>query len=139
MHSIFTRISGADNIAKGLSSFAVEMLELKNIFNRATKQSLILGDEISHSTETMSGVSIVASSILKLAKLEALFLFATHLHQLPDIEELKKLKNIICLHLSVLYEDSQDKLIFNRKLQAGSGSSMYGLEYAKSFIWIKSF
>ncbi len=137
--SVFTRISGADNIAKGLSSFAVEMLELKNIFNRATKQSLILGDEISHSTETMSGVSIVASAILKLAKLESLFLFATHLHQLPDIAELKKLKNIICLHLSVMYEDDEDKLIFNRKLQHGSGSSMYGLEYAKSLHMDKEF
>ena len=137
--SVFTRISGADNIAKGLSSFAVEMLELKNIFNRATKQSLVLGDEISHSTETMSGVSIVASAILKLAKLESLFLFATHLHQLPDIEELKKLKNIICLHLSVMYEDEEDKLIFNRKLQHGSGSSMYGLEYAKSLHMDREF
>ena len=137
--SIFTRISGADNIAKGLSSFAVEMLELKNIFNRANKNSIILGDEISHSTETMSGVSIVASAILKLAKLESLFLFATHLHQLPEIEELKKLKNIICLHLSVMYEDKEDKLIFNRKLQLGSGSSMYGLEYAKSLHMDKEF
>lgn len=137
--SLFTRISGADNIAKGLSSFAVEMLELKNIFNRATKQSLILGDEISHSTETMSGVSIVASAILKLAKLESLFVFATHLHQLPEIEQLQKLKNIICLHLSVMYEDDEDKLIFNRKLQHGSGSSMYGLEYAKSLHMDKEF
>ncbi|MGB6328339.1 MAG: DNA mismatch repair protein, partial [Halarcobacter sp.] len=101
--SIFTRISGADNIAKGLSSFAVEMLELKNIFNRASNQSLVLGDEISHSTETMSGVSIVASAILKLSKLEAMFIFATHLHQLPEIEEIAKLKNIIALHLSVMY------------------------------------
>ena len=137
--SIFTRISGADNIAKGLSSFAVEMLELKNIFNRANKNSIILGDEISHSTETMSGVSIVASAILKLAKLESLFLFATHLHQLPEIDELKKLKNIISLHLSVMYEDKEDKLIFNRKLQYGSGSSMYGLEYAKSLHMDKEF
>ena len=137
--SVFTRISGADNIAKGLSSFAVEMLELKNIFNRASKQSLILGDEISHSTETMSGVSIVASAILKLAKLESIFVFATHLHQLPEIPEIQKLKNIICLHLSVLYEDSEDKLIFNRKLQHGSGSSMYGLEYAKSLHMDKEF
>jgi DNA mismatch repair protein MutS len=137
--SVFTRISGADNIAKGLSSFAVEMLELKNIFNRASKQSLILGDEISHSTETMSGVSIVASSILKLSKLEAIFVFATHLHQLPEIEELKKLKNIIPLHLSVIYEDEEDKLLFDRKLKYGSGSSMYGLEYAKSLHMDKEF
>ena len=137
--AVYTRISGADNIAKGLSSFAVEMLELKNIFNRASKKSLVLGDEISHSTETMSGLSIVASSILKLAKLEALFVFATHLHQLPEIPEIEKLRNIIALHLSVMYKDDEDKLIFDRKLQFGSGSSMYGLEYAKSLHMDKEF
>lgn len=119
--SIFTRISGADNISKGLSSFAVEMMDLKNIFNRASKKSLILGDEISHSTETLSGLSIVASAILKLARLESLFVFATHLHQLPQIPEIEKLKNIICLHLSVMYKDDEDKLIFDRKLAFGSG------------------
>lgn len=136
---VFTRISGSDNIAKGLSSFAVEMLELKNIFNRATSNSLILGDEISHSTETMSGVSIVASAILKLASLQSQFVFATHLHQLPQIEELEKLKNIICLHLSVLYNEEDDKLVFNRKLSYGSGSSMYGLEFAKSLHMDREF
>ncbi len=136
---VFTRISGSDNIAKGLSSFAVEMLELKNIFNRATPNSLILGDEISHSTETMSGVSIVASAILKLASLKSQFVFATHLHQLPEIEEIEKLKNIICLHLSVLYNEEDDKLVFNRKLSHGSGSSMYGLEFAKSLHMDREF
>ena len=137
--SVFTRISGADNIAKGLSSFAVEMLELKNIFNRASKQSLVLGDEISHSTETMSGVSIVASAIMKLSKLESIFMFATHLHQLPELDEIQRLKNIICLHLSVMYQENEDKLIFDRKLQIGSGSSMYGLEFAKSLHMDKEF
>lgn len=136
---LFTRISGSDNIAKGLSSFAVEMLELKNIFNRATSNSLVLGDEISHSTETMSGVSIVASAILKLASLQAQFIFATHLHQLPQIREIEKLNNIISLHLSVLYNEENDKLIFNRKLSYGSGSSMYGLEFAKSLHMDKEF
>ena len=136
---IFTRISGSDNIAKGLSSFAVEMLELKNIFNRASVNSLILGDEISHSTETMSGVSIVASAILKLSHLSSLFVFATHLHQLPDIQEIKELQNIICLHLSIMYHQDDDKLIFNRKLAFGSGSSVYGLEFAKSLHMDKEF
>jgi len=136
---VFTRISGSDNIAKGLSSFAVEMLELKNIFNRASANSLVLGDEISHSTETMSGVSIVASAILKLAKLKSIFVFATHLHQLPEIEEIEKLRNIICLHLSVFYHEDDDKLIFNRKLSYGSGSSMYGLEFAKSLHMDREF
>ena len=137
--AVYTRISGADNIAKGLSSFAVEMLELKNIFNRASEKSLVLGDEISHSTETMSGLSIVASAILKLSKLESIFVFATHLHQLPEIPEIQKLKNIISLHLSVMYKDDEDKLIFDRKLAHGSGSSMYGLEYARSLHMDKEF
>jgi DNA mismatch repair protein MutS len=137
--ALFTRISGADNISRGLSSFAVEMLELKNIFNRASAKSLILGDEISHSTETMSGLSIVAAAILKLSKLKSMFMFATHLHQLPNIKEIESLRNIICLHLSVLYDDTNDKLVFNRKLSIGSGSSMYGLEFAKSLHMDKDF
>ncbi len=137
--SLFTRIRGDDNIAKGLSSFAVEMLELKNIFNRATKHSLILGDEISHSTETTSGVSIVASAILKLAKQQSLFVFATHLHQIPQIPEIEKLSNIVCLHLSVVYSKKDDKLIFDRKLAHGSGSSVYGLEFAKSLHMDREF
>ena len=130
--SIFTRIVSKDNLAKGLSTFAVEMLELKNIFNRAKVKSLVLGDEISHGTETLSGVAIVSSAIIKLVKLRSLFLFATHLHQLSTMSEITKLKNVVNLHLSVEYNEKQDKLIFNRILQAGSGSSVYGLEFAKS-------
>jgi len=130
--SIFTRIVSRDNLSKGLSTFAVEMLELKNIFNRATARSLILGDEISHGTETLSGVAIVSSAIIKLAKLRSLFLFATHLHQLSTMEEITSLDNVVNLHLSVEYDEEKDMLIFNRVLQQGSGSSIYGLEFAKS-------
>ena len=130
--SLFTRIVSRDNLAKGLSTFAVEMLEMKNIFNRATVNSLVLGDEISHGTETLSGVAIVASAIIKLAKLRSLFLFATHLHQLSTMKEIKSLDNVVNLHLSVEYDINLDKLVFNRVLQAGSGSSIYGLEFARS-------
>lgn len=130
--SLFTRIVSKDNLAKGLSTFAVEMLELKNIFNRATVRSLVLGDEISHGTETLSGVAIVASAIIKLAKLRSLFLFATHLHQLSTMKEVTTLSNVVDLHLSVEYDEAKDALLFNRVLQAGSGSSIYGLEFAKS-------
>ncbi|NOR57138.1 MAG: DNA mismatch repair protein, partial [Sulfurimonas sp.] len=130
--SIFTRIVSKDNLAKGLSTFAVEMLELKNIFNRATVRSLILGDEISHGTETLSGVAIVSSAIIKLAKLRSLFLFATHLHQLSTMKEITTLNNVVDLHLSVEYDESKDLLLYNRVLQSGSGSSIYGLEFAKS-------
>jgi len=130
--SIFTRIVSKDNLAKGLSTFAVEMLEMKNIFNRAGTKSLVLGDEISHGTETLSGVAIVASAIMKLAKLRSVFLFATHLHQLSTMDEVVKLKNVVNLHLEVSYDEAQDKLLYNRTLQSGSGSSIYGLEFAKS-------
>jgi DNA mismatch repair protein MutS len=130
--SLFTRIVSKDNLAKGLSTFAVEMLELKNIFNRSTVRSLVLGDEISHGTETLSGVAIVASAIQKLAQTRCLFLFATHLHQLSTMQEITSLDNVVDLHLSVEYDEEQDKLIFNRVLQSGSGSSIYGLEFAKS-------
>ena len=130
--SIFTRIVSRDNLAKGLSTFAVEMMEMKNIFNRATTRSLILGDEISHGTETLSGVAIVASAIIKLSRLRPLFLFATHLHQLSTMKEITSLDNVVDLHLSVEYDENKDALLFNRVLQAGSGSSIYGLEFAKS-------
>ncbi|RLA82486.1 MAG: DNA mismatch repair protein, partial [Epsilonproteobacteria bacterium] len=130
--SLFTRIVSKDNLAKGLSTFAVEMLELKNIFNRSTARSLVLGDEISHGTETLSGVAIVASAIKKLAKTRCLFLFATHLHQLSTMREITTLDNVVDLHLSVEYSEEKDALLFNRILQAGSGSSIYGLEFAKS-------
>ncbi len=130
--SLFTRIVSKDNLAKGLSTFAVEMLEMKNIFNRATTRSLVLGDEISHGTETLSGVAIVASSIMKLSKIRCLSLFATHLHQLATMKEITTLANVVNLHLSVEYDAQKDTLIFNRILQAGSGSSIYGLEFAKS-------
>ncbi|RUM61002.1 MAG: DNA mismatch repair protein [Sulfurimonas sp.] len=130
--SLFTRIVSRDNLAKGLSTFAVEMMELKNIFNRAGTKALILGDEISHGTETLSGVAIVASAIMKLAKLRSIFLFATHLHQLSTMKEIRCLQSVVNLHLSVEYDETRDRLLFNRVLQAGSGSSVYGLEFAKS-------
>jgi DNA mismatch repair protein MutS len=136
---IFTRIVSHDNLYKGLSTFTVEMLELKNIFNRATPNSLVLGDEISHGTETESALAIVASSMEKLHKLQSLFVFATHLHQLSHVKRIQELKNIIYLHLGVSYDEANDKLIYNRKLELGSGNSLYGLEFAKSLHMDKEF
>ena len=136
---LFTRIVSQDNLYKGLSTFAVEMMELKNIFNRATKKSLILGDEISQGTETESGLAIVAGAILKLLELDATFIFATHLHQLKNIEKLQKVNSLILLHLGVTYDEENDTLIYNRQLQLGMGSSLYGLEFAKSLHMDKTF
>ncbi|CAA6822907.1 MAG: DNA mismatch repair protein MutS [uncultured Sulfurovum sp.] len=136
---LFTRIVSQDNLYKGLSTFSVEMMELKNIFNRATERSLILGDEISQGTETESGLAIVAGAILKLLELKSTFIFATHLHQLKNIEQLQKIDSLILLHLGVTYDESNDTLIYNRQLQLGMGSSLYGLEFAKSLHMDKKF
>lgn len=129
---LFTRIVSRDNFAKGLSSFAVEMMELKNIFNRCTPKSLVLGDEISHGTETLSAIAIVTATIKRLVEQKAMFLFTTHLHQICSIKELKELKEVASVHMSVHYDKEEDKLIFDRTLQPGNGSTIYGLEFAQS-------
>ena len=136
---LFTRIVSHDNLYKGLSTFTVEMLELKNIFSRATKNSLVLGDEISHGTETESALAIVASAINKLHVMQTPFIFATHLHQLGNLKTVKELKALAFLHLGVTYDEKEDKLIYNRRLQVGSGNSLYGLEFAKSLHMDKTF
>ncbi|MDP1784232.1 MAG: DNA mismatch repair protein, partial [Sulfuricurvum sp.] len=136
---LLTRIVSKDNLYKGLSTFAVEMLELRNIFNRATPNSLILGDEISHGTETESALAIVASAILKLREIGSLFIFATHLHQLSSLSEIEKADTIVLLHLGVYYDEESDKLVYDRKLKNGSGSTLYGLEFAKSLHMDETF
>jgi len=136
---LFTRIVSKDNLYKGLSTFSVEMMELKNIFNRADARSLILGDEISQGTETESALAIVSAAILKLLSLRSTFIFATHLHQLGSIPQLQKTKHLIFLHLGIKYDESSDTLIYNRVLQLGQGDSLYGLEFAKSLHMDKEF
>jgi DNA mismatch repair ATPase MutS len=129
---VYTRIQSRDNVAKSLSTFGVEMLELNTIFSRATNRSLVLGDEISHGTETLSAVAIVASTIMELNKKGCLFLMTTHLHQLSMVSELSRLREVVHLHLSVRYDDEYDRLIYDRLLKSGRGSSVYGLEFAES-------
>ncbi|MFZ2890900.1 MutS-related protein [Sulfuricurvum sp.] len=129
---VYTRIQSRDNVAKSLSTFGVEMLELNTIFSRATSRSLVLGDEISHGTETLSAVAIVASTIMELNTKGCLFLMTTHLHQLSMISELSRLREVVHLHLSVRYDESSDRLVYDRILKSGRGSSVYGLEFAES-------
>ena len=138
-NKLFTRIVSKDNLYKGLSTFAVEMMELKNIFNRADERSLVLGDEISQGTETESALAIVSSAILKLISLNSTFIFATHLHQLESISQLQNIKHLIFLHLGIKYDESNDTLIYNRVLQLGRGDSLYGLEFAKSLHMDREF
>jgi len=95
-------------------------------------KSLVLGDEISQGTETLSALAIVSSAVTRLHQKRAKFIFASHLHQLSDIKEIKNLKGLIFLHLGVKYDSKNDCLIYDRKLKLGMGDSLYGLEFAKS-------
>jgi len=129
---LFTRILGNDNIFKGLSTFAVEMSELRTILKSATSRSIILGDELCSGTETTSALSIFVASLERLHTLESTFLFATHFHEVLEYEEVKNLSKMKIYHMSVLYDYNQNTLIYDRKLREGAGDSMYGLEVCKS-------
>ena len=129
---LFTRILGNDNIFKGLSTFAVEMCELRTILKNATKNSIILGDELCSGTESTSALSIFMSSLERLHNIQSTFLFATHFHEILEYDELKELDKLKTYHMSVLYDKSSKSLIYDRKLKEGPGESMYGLEVCKS-------
>jgi len=129
---LFTRINNNDNIFKGESSFAVEMLELRNILKRSNSNSLILGDELCSGTESISALSIFAASVKYLSKINSSFIFATHLHELTKMEQVSKLSNVGMFHLKVIYDKETKELIYNRKLEKGSGDAIYGLEVCKA-------
>ena len=129
---IMTRITGNDNIYKGMSSFVVEMTELRNILQRSNNNSLIIGDEICNGTEATSGVCIIASCINELIKKKASFIFTSHLHELININLIKNEinKKIKIYHMHITINDN--KIIYERKLKDGNGSSLYGIEVCKS-------
>jgi DNA mismatch repair protein MutS len=129
---IFTRILGNDNIFKGLSTFAVEMSELRTILKQANENSLVLGDELCSGTESISAISIFVAGIQKLAYLGCSFIFATHLHEIIHYHEIESLSKVCIKHMSVKYDIEKDCLVYNRTLQDGPGNSMYGLEVCKS-------
>jgi DNA mismatch repair protein MutS len=129
---IFTRILGNDNIFKGLSTFAVEMSELRTILRLADKNSLVLGDELCSGTENTSAVSIFVAGIQKLHQTKSSFIFATHLHEIINYDEITSLESVVLKHMSVVYDRERDLLIYDRKLKDGPGNSMYGLEVCKS-------
>jgi DNA mismatch repair protein MutS len=129
---IFTRIIGNDNIFKGLSTFAVEMSELRTILRLMDENSLVLGDELCSGTETMSAISIFIAGIQQLHKCGSSFIFATHLHEIVDFEEITSLNTVVQKHMSVVYDKENDALVYDRKLRDGPGSTMYGLEVCKS-------
>jgi DNA mismatch repair protein MutS len=129
---IFTRIIGNDNIFKGLSTFGVEMSELRVILKYCNSNSLILGDELCSGTEIDSALSIFVSGLEKMYKLNSSFIFATHFHQIQHFSEIRDMPNLQLKHLTVEYNPKCNSLIYNRKLQDGAGESIYGLEVCKS-------
>ena len=129
--SLFTRIIGNDNLFKGLSTFAVEMSELRTILKMSNQNSLILGDELCSGTETQSAISIFVAGIQHFHRNKSSFLFATHLHEIVDYEEIQ-LDTVKLKHMAVVYDKVSGQLVYDRKLKDGSGDNMYGLEVCKS-------
>jgi DNA mismatch repair protein MutS len=124
--SIFTRILSTDNLWAGLSSFAVEMTELAEALRRADPWSLVLGDEVCSGTESMSAMAIVGAALQWLQEHGSRFIFATHLHGLPPVDGIR------VWHLQVRHDIATDRLIYDRTLHPGPGSSLYGIEVAKA-------
>jgi DNA mismatch repair protein MutS len=136
---LFARITGNDNILKGLSSYNVEMLELKSILRNAGKRVLVLGDEIARGTEQVSGTAIVAGAIEQLANTQTTFIFATHLHALGNLPEITTLKNVRFCHINSSYDKKTDKITYERDLLPGQGSSLYGIKVACGILNDNSF
>ena len=104
----------------------------KHIIDTALNNSLILGDEICRGTEDLSAISLVGSLLNELSKRKISLIFTTHLHKLPELTLVKHLKNIEFYHLTIDIVD--EKIIYLRKLEKGSGGNIYGLEIAKNII-----
>ena len=127
---IFTRVGASDDLARGQSTFMVEMSEVSNILRHATQNSLLILDEIGRGTSTFDGLSIawaVAEYISDKKIIGAKTLFATHYHELTQLEgQLSGVKNYC-----VTIKESGDDVIFLHKIHPGSGDQSYGIEVAK--------
>lgn len=131
--AIMTRILGNDNLFKGLSTFVVEMSELRVILRMADQNTLVLGDELCSGTEMDSAISIFVAGLQHLYHAGASFIFATHLHEIAGYSEIREMAPRLRLaHMRVFYDKTRDTLVYDRKLQDGAGESMYGLEVCKS-------
>ncbi len=127
---IFTRIGASDDLAMGQSTFMVEMQELSNILQNATKDSLIILDEIGRGTSTYDGLAIAWATVEYVAdksKLGAKTLFATHYHELIELE--KKIEGV--KNYSVDVKEKGDEVIFLRKITPGGADESYGIYVAK--------
>lgn len=125
---IFTRVGASDDIAQGQSTFMLEMVEVSNILKNATKNSLIILDEIGRGTSTFDGLSIAwaVAEYVSSKKLGAKTLFATHYHELCELEErLEGVKNY-----SIAVKKRGDDITFLRKIVRGGTDDSFGIEVA---------
>jgi DNA mismatch repair protein MutS len=125
---IFTRIGASDDLARGQSTFMVEMSETANILNNATARSLIILDEIGRGTSTFDGLSLAWSIVEHLHnQVGAKTLFATHYHELTELAaRLPRLKNY-----NVAVREWHDQIIFLRKIVEGGTDKSYGIQVAR--------
>lgn len=127
---IFTRVGASDDLASGQSTFMVEMTEVANILHNATRDSLIILDEIGRGTSTFDGLSIawaVVEHIVEKKNIGAKTLFATHYHELTELEgKLEGVQNY-CIAVK---EDGED-IVFLRKIVKGGADKSYGIQVAK--------
>jgi DNA mismatch repair protein MutS len=127
---IFTRVGAFDDLARGQSTFMVEMTELANILNSATKRSLILLDEVGRGTSTFDGLAIawaVSEHLYDHSKVGGKTLFATHYHQLTELaESLDGVKNY-----SMAVKEQGSEVVFLRKVVPGKANKSYGIQVAK--------
>ena len=128
--AIFTRVGASDDLASGQSTFMVEMSEMAHILKNATKNSLLIIDEIGRGTSTFDGMSIAKAVLEYVAdkrKLGAKTLFATHYHELTEMEnELDGIKNY-----NIAVKKRGDDIIFLRRIVRGGADDSYGIEVAK--------
>jgi len=125
---IFTRIGASDNLARGRSTFLVEMNEVAAILNTATPASLVLLDEVGRGTATFDGLSIAWAVVEALhGGAKPRTLFATHYHELTELEQL--LPGVRNVHVSV--EEAGHEIIFLRRVEHGSADKSYGIEVAR--------
>lgn len=126
--ALFTRIGASDNLAKGDSTFMVEMNEMSNIINNADETSFVILDEVGRGTSTNDGYSIAKSIIEYMSRNnKSKTLFATHYHELTDLEEV--LPNVE--NLKVEIEETNQDIVFLRKIVKGKTNKSYGIEVAK--------
>ncbi|PLX42024.1 MAG: DNA mismatch repair protein MutS, partial [Deltaproteobacteria bacterium] len=124
---IFTRVGASDDLARGRSTFMVEMMESAAILHNATPRSLVILDEIGRGTSTFDGLSIAWAVAEYIHELGARTLFATHYHELTDLA--RTMKGVANFNVAV--KQWQGKIVFLRRLVEGGVSRSYGIEVAK--------